>query len=307
MASLNIEDSDIPSQAGKVSIVTGGSSGIGLATTRLLAAKGATVHVLDVHPPPPDAAALPNVHYRACDVAQWDELRAAFDAIGHIDHVFPNAGVVEVNEDHFSDARDAADGRLLEPSYGVLDVNLRAVLNTVKLAWSRMRRQEKGRPYAVVLTISIYAYTPGHNHAVYSGAKMALLGLLRTLRSVMILDGITLNGVAPGSTITGMVSAQQIEAFESVNVAVSAPASVARALVYSAVATQERGVELYGKDKPANLWTPGRWNGRVILVLGETYVELEEPYADLLPYWFGRENAAMSVRQQALGDLRPEQ
>ncbi|KAI0540516.1 hypothetical protein GGR58DRAFT_133449 [Xylaria digitata] len=306
MASIKIEDGDIPSQAGKVSIVTGGSSGIGLATTKLLAAKGATVHVLDINAPPPPADTLPNVQYHPCDVAKWDELRAAFEDIGHIDYVFPNAGVLEINEHHFTDETDA-EGRLLEPSYRVLDVNLKAVLNTVKFAWSSMRRQEKGKPYAIVLTISIYAYTPGHNHAVYSGAKMALLGLLRTLRSVMIQDGIAINGVAPGSTITGLVSLQEAESLKGVNVAVSAPESVARALVYSAIATQERGVELYGKDKAANLWTPGRWNERVILVLGETYAELEEPYADLLPFWFGRENAAMSIRQQALGDLRPEQ
>ncbi|TGJ87043.1 hypothetical protein E0Z10_g1765 [Xylaria hypoxylon] len=304
MASLSIEEHDISSQAGKVAIVTGGSSGIGLATTKILAEKGATVHVLDINPP--TDISIVNVQYHRCDVTKWEDLRSAFERIGHVDYVFPNAGVLEGNEQHFADETDA-EGHLLEPNYRVLDVNLKAVYNVVKLAWSQMRKQEKGLPYGIVITISIAAYAPDQGYSVYSGAKIALLGLVRSLRSVMIRDGITINGVAPNATITGMLPAHNAEPLKQMNIPYSEPHSVGRALVYSAIATQDREVQLYGKDKDANLWTRGRWNGRVIMVFGETYTELEEPIADLRPFWLGRENATVVRRQQALSDLRPEQ
>ncbi|KAI0453427.1 hypothetical protein F5B21DRAFT_505288 [Xylaria acuta] len=311
MASLNIEESDIPSQAGKVALITGGSAGIGLATTKILLEKGATVHVLDLNPPPPEedvantAAAAAALHYHRCDVAVWEEQRTAFDEVGHVDYVFVNAGVIE-DKDDFADDFTDAEGALVEPRYRVLDVNLRAAYNTVKLAWSRMRKQPAGRPYSIVLTVSSAAYCPEQAYPVYSGTKFALLGLIRSLRSVMIRDGITINGVAPGATATGLVPAYIADALAAqVPGAAGAPRFVGLALVYSAVAAQDREVQLYGRDADADLWRRGRWNGRVILALGTAYAELEEPTADLRPFWLGRENAALVRRAQAAYDLRP--
>lgn len=74
--------------------------------------------------------------------------------------------------------------------------------------------------------------------------------------------------------------------------------------MYSAVATQQRRVQTYGKDKNEELWKQERWNGRVILTLGETYTELEEPLADLTPFWMGRESWALTRMQQAATDFR---
>lgn len=85
---------------------------------------------------------------------------------------------------------------------------------------------------------------------------------------------------------------------------VSSADFVGLALVYSATATQERRVESYGKETEPEAWTPGRWNGRVILTLGDAYTELEEPISDLRRFWFGRENLHLSRRQQAATDFR---
>ncbi|KAI0855831.1 hypothetical protein F4860DRAFT_494993 [Xylaria cubensis] len=305
MASISIS-SDIPSQAGKVALITGGSSGIGLATAKILLEKGATVHVLDINSPPEEDRANTALHYHHCNVAVWEDLRAAFDKTGYIDYVFVNAGVLE-EKDYFADETDA-EGLLVEPGYRVLDINLRAAINTVKLSWSRMRKQPAGRPYSIVLTVSVAAYVSDQNLPVYSGAKSALLGLIRSLRSVIIRDGITINGVAPGATITNLVPAHMAEAITSLSpAAVSEPRFVGLALVYSAIAAQDREVETYGKDKETDLWKRGRWNGRVILALGKTYTELEEPTADLRPFWFGRENAAVLRQAYAATDFRPAQ
>lgn len=80
---------------------------------------------------------------------------------------------------------------------------------------------------------------------------------------------------------------------------------VGLALVYSAVAQQGRRVQGYGKDSKLDLWKQERWNGRVILTLGDSYTELEEPIADLSPFWMGRENLRLTQMQQSATDFRP--
>ncbi len=74
--------------------------------------------------------------------------------------------------------------------------------------------------------------------------------------------------------------------------------------MYSATATEPRRVEDYGKDKAEEREGERRWNGRVIVVLGDTYTEVEEIYADLRRIWLGEENAKLFKSQQAATDGR---
>lgn len=85
---------------------------------------------------------------------------------------------------------------------------------------------------------------------------------------------------------------------------VSSPHTVGLAIAYSAVAQEPRLAERYGKDNDEPGDRPGRWNGRTILVLGETYTELEEPMARLREGWFGKENTKLTKMQQAATDTR---
>jgi NAD(P)-dependent dehydrogenase (short-subunit alcohol dehydrogenase family) len=145
----------------------GGASGIGFAAAKILAERGASVHVLDLDQPSEDVS---GVQYRHCNITKWDELRSAFEDVGHIDFVFANAGVTE-EMDYFADTLDSA-GRLAEPAYHVLDVNLRAVYNVVKLAWSRMRKDKT--PGSIVITTSASGYAPEQSLPVYSSGKLAV-------------------------------------------------------------------------------------------------------------------------------------
>ena len=65
-----------------------------------------------------------------------------------------------------------------------------------------------------------------------------------------------------------------------------------------------RRVEAYSKDQDSKNEKAGRWNGRVILVLGDKYTEVEETYTSLRSAWMGRENARMYRVQQAATDVR---
>ncbi|KAK4866743.1 hypothetical protein LT330_007906 [Penicillium expansum] len=309
---LGKNERDILEANGTVAIITGGSSGIGYAAAQVLASKGATVHILDRNSPKDDDDESyrqnPRLIVHKCDVSKWDELRGVFDLIGPVDFVFANAGVSE-STNYFADTWDATTGLLEEPTYDVLDVNLRAVLNVVKLTWSSMKRHQiKG---SIVITTSATAYAPEQSLPVYAGGKLALVGLIRALRSVTIQDGITINGVAPATTITSLLPAHLAAPILAQGLPVSSAHFVGLALAYSATATQPRRVDVYGKETEAQRYpttTPQeneeRWNGRVILTLGDRYSELEEPIADLRPFWFGRENLALTRLQQAATDFR---
>ena len=63
-------------------------------------------------------------------------------------------------------------------------------------------------------------------------------------------------------------------------------------------------MEAYGKDNDSQMERVGRWNGRIILTLGDRYTEIEETMADLRGQWFGEENTKLTRMQQAATDFR---
>jgi NAD(P)-dependent dehydrogenase (short-subunit alcohol dehydrogenase family) len=132
-----------------------------------MARKGAKVYILDLNEPTEPA---PELHFRKVNVASWAELRAVFAEAGHVDYAFANAGVSE-ETNYFADTFDA-EGNLQEPTYAVLDVNLRGVLNFVKLAWSTMRKN--GTAGSIVITTSATAYAPEQSLPVYASGKIAV-------------------------------------------------------------------------------------------------------------------------------------
>ncbi|KAI8289982.1 Aristolochene synthase [Colletotrichum sp. SAR11_57] len=201
MATLSIKEEDIPLQSGRKAIITGGASGIGLATAKVLAAKGADVVILDISEP---EETLPStIRFRKCDISQWSDLRDAFADVGVIHIAVANAGQSE-DGTYLTDSFDA-QGNLLEPNYDVIDVNLRGTLNFVKLALHNMRsNQTKG---SIVLTSSATAYLAEQSLPVYSGTKAALANFMRAMRSTLRDSGITINTVAPAATITKLLPA----------------------------------------------------------------------------------------------------
>ena len=122
--------------------ISGGSSGIGLATVELLGSLGATVVSADIQPPP---APGPFVFIKT-DVSQWKSLTKLFkstiSAHGHIDFVFANAGIGP-RANYLALETDAA-GELQEPNTATLDVNLHSVINTATLAVHYMKSQKEG-------------------------------------------------------------------------------------------------------------------------------------------------------------------
>jgi hypothetical protein len=131
-----------------------------------------------------------------------------------------------------------------------------------------------------------------------------LINLIRALRSVTPLDNITINGVAPAATITRLLPSDLAAPIIAQGLPVSSADFVGLALVYSGTATQDRRVQAYGKEKDEENEFKGRWNGRVILTLGDQYTEIEEPLSRSREIWWGKSNLELTRAQQAVTDFR---
>lgn len=183
---------------GLVAAVTGGASGLGLATVRTLVARGARVAVLDRADPPPDLVADGRVIAVPCDVTDAASVDAAVAAVaagfGQLDIVVANAGI-------------GAQGTVEESSdetwRDVLDVNVVGVARTVRAALPHLRRS---RSAAVVVTCSIASWAGLPRRAVYSASKGALLALTLAMAADHLQDGVRVNAVAPGTADTPWVA-----------------------------------------------------------------------------------------------------
>jgi len=175
--------------AGLRALVTGGASGIGLATARLMQAGGAAVAVLDV-----DAAGPPGfVHVRA-DVTDDAAVRAAVASavaqLAGLDVVVNNAGI---------GAQGGIEDNGDEEWRHVFDVN---VLGMVRVARAALPALRRSRSAAIVNTASIAATAGLPERVLYSATKGAVLSLTLAMAADLIADGIRVNAVNPGTADT---------------------------------------------------------------------------------------------------------
>ena len=185
--------------AGNVAVVTGGASGIGLATARRLVSEGARVVIGDR-----DAGKLADVQSELGDavatvlanVTVEDDVErltsTAIDRFGRLDISFANAGV-------------GALGRIVDTTLaewqGVLDVNLTGAFLTIKHA---ARRMVAGG--SIVVTASLNAVQPGIGVAPYCAAKAGVAMLVQVAAMELGSAGIRVNAVAPGLVNTSLTA-----------------------------------------------------------------------------------------------------
>ncbi|MFF5010215.1 SDR family NAD(P)-dependent oxidoreductase [Streptomyces phaeochromogenes] len=179
-----------PEFAGLSAVVTGGASGIGLATARLLAARGARVVCLDLKS---DDVPAPLVGVRA-DVADDSTVRAAVEEaaerLGGIDILVNNAGI---------GAQGTIEDNTDDEWRHVFDVNVFGIVRTTRAALPYLRRS---RNAAVVNTCSIAATAGLPDRALYSATKGAVLALTRASPADLVRAGIRVNCVNPGTADT---------------------------------------------------------------------------------------------------------
>ncbi|KAG6356498.1 hypothetical protein INS49_015886 [Diaporthe citri] len=157
---------------------------------------------------PKSAVDSQDFEFVQANVTDWKALcnlfKKAVSRFGHIDHVFANAGIAH-QMDLLSDEFDE-DGELKRPNHIVLDVNLAAVVDTVKLGLHYIRKNPSGGSIVVTASASSYQRYPCYD---YTSAKHGVHGLVRGLVSEIGPETdipVRLNGIAPSWTITGLVN-----------------------------------------------------------------------------------------------------
>ncbi len=175
----------------KVAVVTGGSSGIGLATARRFIADGAQVVVTGRNQEALDAA-VAELGDRATairgDVANLEDLDRLFaqvrEQFGRVDVLFANAGIAPfvpseaVTEEHFD---------------RLFNINVRGLFFTVQKALPLLSEGA-----SVILNASVVAQSGLPNTSIYSATKAAVRSLGRTLAAELSPRGIRVNVVSPG-------------------------------------------------------------------------------------------------------------
>ena len=191
---------------GRVVLVTGGNSGIGLGIARSCALAGADIVIWGTNPHKNDAAvaALEGIGTRIlaqqCDVGDEDAVDTSFaqavEVMGRVDTLFANAGV----------------GGLapfitmsLDEWHRVLRVQLDGAFLSLRAAARHMVERGDGGALVGVSSVSAYDGAPGMQH--YAGAKAALLSIMRGLAVELARHKVRCNSLVPGWTKTDMNAA----------------------------------------------------------------------------------------------------
>ncbi|MPY84074.1 MAG: 3-oxoacyl-ACP reductase [Actinophytocola sp.] len=186
---------------GKVAVVTGGASGIGLATVRRLAADGATIVIGDIDPDEGKAAANEvGGQFVPTDVTNETDVENLFatanDSHGSVDIAFNNAGISPPDDDSILDTEPDAWHRVQE-------VNLTSVYLCCKAAIPYMRRQGSG---SIINTASFVAVMGAATSQIsYTASKGGVLAMSRELGVQFAREGIRVNALCPGPVNTPLL------------------------------------------------------------------------------------------------------
>jgi 2-hydroxycyclohexanecarboxyl-CoA dehydrogenase len=187
---------------GRVAVVTGAGSGIGLATSRLLAERGCRVALLDLNAPAAERAASElraagtSAVGVAVDVADRKSVDAAFarvrTEVGRVEILVTCAGI-----DAFTPFSDIS----LDTWNRVLAVNLTGTFHCIQSAIPDMLAARFGR---IVTISSSSAQTGAPGMAHYAASKGGVIALTKTLALEYARNGITVNTIPPGLVVTPM-------------------------------------------------------------------------------------------------------
>jgi len=304
----------------KVVVLTGGSTGIGAATVKLLHHAGATVVFGDLNTSAAEslvsslsassAPSTPTPIFVPCDVAKYSDnvrlFKTALDTYGRVDHAVANAGLTE-RPGWFEPSMSLEDVET-EPDTSVLDVNLKAVLYFARIACAYLAHEKpKGSDRSLTLLSSVAGFKETPGLFVYQASKHGVLGLMRSLRLYTPKTyGVRVNAVCPWMTLTGMVTGVA-EAWQKAGLPANTPEDVAKIVGGLAAAGPGPGIRTLRSEKSegesgkglegaynasGNAWgeqeSSQGVNGRAICVEGGRGWDIEEGLSYTQSFWLGK-------------------
>ena len=187
---------------GQNAVITGGASGIGLATARLFLEEGARVTIADInsetlHPAAEELSALGPVHAVEADVSRMSDGARIVDeadaAHGGIDVVVCAAGIPSRSRLH----------KLEEDEWDrIIGVNLKGIYTVVKAAVPKLRQRGGG---AIVTIGSEMGFVADREAPAYNASKGGVIMFTKALALDLISDNIRVNSLCPGITQTGLL------------------------------------------------------------------------------------------------------
>jgi 3-hydroxybutyrate dehydrogenase len=187
---------------GKVALVTGSTSGIGLAIAKALAGEGAKLMINgfgDAAEIERECDELGAIHDGA-DMAKPDEIermmKRCADELGPVDILVNNAGI-----QHVSPVEDFP----IEKWDAILAINLSSAFHTTRLGVPAMKQKHWGR---IINTASAHSLVASPNKSAYVAAKHGIAGFTKTVALETARDGITVNCISPGYVWTPLAERQ---------------------------------------------------------------------------------------------------
>ena len=192
---------------GKVAVVTGSTSGIGLGITRALASAGADI-LLNGFGAREQIDALRNdliksgvkAVYNPADVSKIDEIEAmiafATRELGRVDILVNNAGI-----QHTAPVEEFP----VERWDAIIAINLSAAFHATRAALPQMKARGWGR---IINIASVHGQVASPNKAAYVAAKHGLVGLTKVVALETATSGVTCNAICPGWVLTPLVQKQ---------------------------------------------------------------------------------------------------
>jgi len=227
--------------AGNIALVTGGASGLGLATARNLHAAGASVVILDLRGSNGIAVAKelgPRAAFSAGDVTSPADVDAALDAAGALAGGVPRI-VVNCAGIGTAARTTGKDGPFpLEAFTRVVQVNLIGTFNVIRLAAYRMSRagEQDGERGVIVNTASVAAFEGQIGQAAYSASKGGIVGMTLPIARDLARLKIRVVTIAPGLFDTPLMAGLSEETIRSLGEQTPHPARLGDPTEYAALA-----------------------------------------------------------------------